>query len=102
MSEDIWLGLLTFAGTVIAAYLASSAGTRKKSEEEAVRDAKRDARVDALEKMIVVQNEQINKKLDKHDKKLDAHNGYAEKFAKAQVDIAEIRKDISHLASLHK
>ena len=31
------------------------------------------------------------------DKKLDDHNGYAEKFASASKDIALIQKDIEYL-----
>lgn len=34
-------------------------------------------------------------RMEKVEKKLDSHNGYAEKFARTSADIAEVRKDIA-------
>ncbi len=34
-------------------------------------------------------------RMEKVEKKLDSHNGYAEKFAQTSADMAEVRKDIA-------
>lgn len=42
-------------------------------------------------------NQLINYRLDSIEKKVDLHNGYAEKFASTAKDISSIQKDIEWL-----
>ena len=66
MTESIIVALITLVGVILSNYFQS-----KKSE--------------------AVQEE----KLKEIAKRLDEHNGYAEKFAKNSEQIAEIKKDIA-------
>lgn len=39
----------------------------------------------------------VNHRLDSLEKKVDEHNGYAQKFAEAHEDISLIKKDIHYI-----
>lgn len=83
MTEGMVTSIITGVLAVIGAYMGNVAIIRKKGREDAVRDAEREARQSL--------------RLDSIEKKLDIHNGYAEKFGDIQKDIAVIRNDIKHL-----
>lgn len=72
--SDVVIAALIGAIASIVVNLISAASQRKKREtEEAVKEAKLEARLDSIEK------------------KLDIHNGYADKLGTIQTDIAFIK-----------
>lgn len=79
MSEGVLIAIITGACAVIGQWLISRSQNEKRKTEEAVRDARLEDRLRSVEK------------------KLDIHNGYAEKFAEIQTDIAVIKNDIKTL-----
>lgn len=79
MSEAIIVAIITGGCAVFGQWLIS----RKAAQDKAIADAVRDARVE--------------QRLDAVEKKLDIHNGYAEKFAEIGEDIAVIKNDIKTL-----
>lgn len=79
MSDVVIVAIITGLCSVIGQWLISHNQSEKRKTEEAVRDARLEDRLKSVEK------------------KLDTHNGYAEKFAEIQKDIAVIRTDIKNL-----
>lgn len=79
MSDVVIVAIITGLCSVIGQWLISHNTNVKRREDEAVRDARLDDRLESVEK------------------KLDEHNGYAAKFADIQTDIAVIRTDIKNL-----
>lgn len=77
MTEAVIVALITAVGAVIGQWLIS----RRQNEDRKTADAVRDARIE--DRMAAV------------EKKLDIHNGYAEKLGEIQQDIAVIRTEIS-------
>ena len=77
MTEAVIVALITATGAVIGQWLIS----RRQNEDRKTADAVRDARID--DRMAAV------------EKKLDIHNGYAEKLGEIQQDIAVIKTEIS-------
>lgn len=72
--SDVVIAALIGAAASIIVNLISAAGRRKKRAiEDAVKDAKLEARLSSIEH------------------KLDTHNGYAEKLGTIQTDIAYIK-----------
>lgn len=79
MTEAVIVALITAVGAVIGQWLIS----RRQNEDRKTADAVRDARVE--DRMAAV------------EKKLDIHNGYAEKLGEIQQDIAVIKTEITML-----
>lgn len=79
MSETIIVAIITGACAVFGQWLISRRQTANRKTDEAVRDAKLEDRISALER------------------KIDIHNGYAERFAEIGTDIAVIKNDIKTL-----
>ena len=85
MSEAVIVGLISVAGSVIVQLIVSFTKSQEANAKMAVHEQKQQ---DALE---AVKDELVGVK-----KRLDAHNGYAEKFANATKDIAIVQKDIEN------
>jgi hypothetical protein len=79
MTEAVIVALITAVGAVIGQWLIS----RRQNEDRKTADAVRDARIE--DRMAAV------------EKKLDIHNGYAEKLGEIQQDIAVIKTEITML-----
>lgn len=79
MSEAVIVAIITGACAVLGQWLISRQQTAKRKTDEAVRDARLEDRISALER------------------KIDIHNGYAEKFSEIGTDIAVIKNDIKTL-----
>ena len=77
MTEAVIVALITAVGAGLGQWLIS----RRQNEDRKTADAVRDARID--DRMAAV------------EKKLDIHNGYAEKLGEIQQDIAVIKTEIS-------
>lgn len=83
MTETIVTAIITGLLAVAGSYVGNVAISRKKSQEDAVRDAKRETR------------QQV--RLESIERKLDIHNGYAEKIGDVQRDISKLQKDVEWL-----
>lgn len=79
MSDSIIVALITGAAAVIGNWLITRKGRMEDRIERAKLDQKTADRLKSLEK------------------KIDEHNGYAEKFASMTADIRVIRNEIEHL-----
>ena len=79
MSDAIIVALITGLCAVVGNWLISRQQTEKRRVEDAVRDARQEDRLAAIER------------------KLDIHNGYAEKFSEIGKDIAVIKTEIKTL-----
>lgn len=79
MSEGVLIALITGLCAVVGQWLISRSQNEKRKVDDAVRDARLDDRLAGVER------------------RLDLHNGYAEKFSEIQTDIAVIKNDIKTL-----
>lgn len=79
MSDVIVVALITGLCSVIGQWLIARGQSNQKKSDDAARDARIEARLTSVEK------------------KLDIHNGYAEKFSEIGADIAVIKNDIRTL-----
>lgn len=79
MSDAVLVALITGAAAVLSNWLI----TRNNREKTTADRAKKD--------------QEIQDRLKVIEKKLDEHNGYAARFERISVDIAEIRTKIEHL-----
>lgn len=86
MSDAVIVGLMSVAGSIIVQLIVSASKAR---ETDAKMAAHEQEQKDALDS---VKNE-----MEEVKKKLDIHNGYAEKIGGIQKDIAVIRNDLSYL-----
>ena len=83
ITENIIVALITGILAVIGSVASNMVLISKKSKQDAIKDAERETRQ--------------SMRLDSIEKKLDIHNGYAEKFGNIQKDIAVVKKDIEYL-----
>lgn len=83
ITENIIVALITGILAVIGSVASNIVLISKKSKQDAIKDAERETRQ--------------SMRLDSIEKKLDTHNGYAEKFGDIQKDIAVVKKDIEYL-----
>ena len=82
MTEAVVVAIITGAFTLAGTYLMQ----RKKSQDDAVKEAQREQRqTDRLER--------IEEKIGRLEHKVDIHNGYAEKLGAIQKDIEYLRKE---------
>ncbi len=79
MSETVLVAIITGGCAVLGQWLIS----RKQSQDRAVSEAVRDAR--------------LEDRLRSVEKKLDEHNGYAKRFEEISIDIAEIKTDMKNI-----
>ena len=79
MSDVVIVAIITGFCSVIGQWLISRSAAEKKKTEDAVRDARQEDRLSAIER------------------KTDIHNGYAERFSEIGTDIAVIKREIQYL-----
>lgn len=82
--------LLSAVAAIIVGVINASAQRKKFTDDMAARDAERD-------KAEAVRNAKLEVWMETVNKKLDSHNGYAEKFSKIGEDIAGLRADVKNL-----
>ena len=84
--ENIIVALITGVCAVVGQYLIS----QKTTCDDEIKDAQREQKqLDQLEAM--------DERFKVIEKKLDEHNGYAEKFGEISTSIVAIRKDLEYL-----
>lgn len=76
MEQSIIVALITGVCAVIGQWLIARENKRKADTEQAVKDALMQQRLDSI------------------DKKLDEHNGYAQRFEEVAVSLAELRTEL--------
>ena len=88
IGESVLIALITGLLAVLGTYVGNVTISRKKSREDAIRDARRE--------------QLMNDRLDRLEKKVDEHNNYGKKFGEVQKDIAVIKTEIEILRKEHK
>lgn len=83
MTEGVIIAIITGVCAAIVAIIGQWGLLRKSRAEDAAERARLD--------------ERTSNRLDAIEKKLDIHNGYAERFGEIQVDLAVIRSEIETL-----
>lgn len=86
MESEVVVALIAACGSVIGTLLVTLSQRRKDNAEAAARRQERMDEINALRTELV-----------EVKKKLDIHNGYAEKIGGIQKDIAVIKNDLSYL-----
>lgn len=82
----IIVALISACGGVIGASLAVKKGNREQEIKDAQREQRQSDRLDSIEERIA-----------NLSKKVDIHNGYAEKFGEVATNMALMAKDIEYL-----
>lgn len=83
MIESVAVAIITGSLAVLGAYVGNVTIARKKTREDAIREAEREARQSVI--------------MERLEKKVDEHNGYAKKFEDIGKDIAVIKTEIEFL-----
>lgn len=78
-----WSAVIVGILAVVGSYTGNMALTRKKTREDAIRDAERETR------------QQV--KMESIEHKLDEHNKYAEKLNSIEKSLAYMQKDIEYI-----
>lgn len=86
MSDAVIVGIISATCTIIVQLIVSKSKTRETNSVIAAHEQKQQDMI-----------EDVNKQLVEVKKRLDSHNGYAEKFADARKDIAVMQKDIEYV-----
>lgn len=79
MTESVLIALIPAAAAIIGEIIISKRSAKDRDAKDAARQQKTEDRMAAIEK------------------KLDEHNGYAQKFADTAVAMAKMQKDIEYL-----
>ena len=82
----IIVALISAGGGVIGASLAVRKGNKEQEIKDAQREQRQSDRLDSIEERIA-----------NLSKKVDIHNGYAEKFGQVATNMALMAKDIEYL-----
>lgn len=86
MSDMVIVAVLGLFGTIFGGF----AGFSHKSRKQAIADAEREQRQ-------ADQYNRIEAQLLDMNKRLDEHNGYAEKFADTAVHLTALSKDVEYI-----
>ena len=86
MDNTVINAIISGVVTLIVAYFGYLKIRKENDLKDAVREQKQMDRLDRIED-----------KIENLSKKVDIHNGYAEKFGQISEDIALIKKDIEYL-----
>lgn len=88
LTEGVLIAIITGVLAVLGSYMGNVSISRRKTREDAIREAKRE--------------QELKDRLDRLEKKVDEHNGYAQKFETISKDIAVIKTEIEILRKEHK
>ena len=90
MSESVLITLIAGILAALGSFVGNMAITAKKARTEAIKDAEREQAQKDQRTMILEEQKEIKKRLDQH-------NGYAEKFANSETAMTAIQKDIEYM-----
>jgi tetrahydromethanopterin S-methyltransferase subunit G len=88
MAENVAVALITGILAVLGTYVGNVTISRKKTREDAIRDARRD--------------QELTDRLDRLEQKVDEHNGYAKRFEEIGKDIAVIKTELGFIRKEQK
>lgn len=88
MFENIVVAIITGILAVLGTYVGNVTISRKKTREDAIRDARRD--------------QELTDRLDRLEQKVDEHNGYAKRFEEIGKDIAVIKTELGFIRKEQK
>lgn len=88
MVENIVVAIITGVLAVLGTYVGNVTISRKKTREDAIRDARRD--------------QELTDRLDRLEQKVDEHNGYAKRFEEIGKDIAVIKTELGFIRKEQK
>lgn len=83
MVENIVVAIITGVLAVLGTYVGNVTISRKKTREDAIRDARRD--------------QELTDRLDRLEQKVDEHNGWGAKFSDTIIVLEGIKKDVEWL-----
>ena len=86
MNDAVLVGIISASGAIISQIIISHSKTKETNAALAAHEQKQQDAID-----------NIHSELAEVKKRLDSHNGYAEKFATASKDIAITQKDIEFI-----
>ena len=86
MSDAVLVGLISVCGSVVVQMIVSASKARESDAKMAAHEQEQKDRLDHIDGRMAVL-----------EKKIDIHNGYAEKFGSIDKNIAVIQKDIEYL-----
>lgn len=87
----IIVAVITSLGGIIGAYLAVQKGNRENEIKDAQREQRQSDRLD-----------RIDERICSLEKKVDIHNGYAEKLGDISISMTSMSKDIEYLKNRSK
>lgn len=87
----IIVAIITSLGGIIGAYLAVQKGNRENEIKDAQREQRQSDRLD-----------RIDERICSLEKKVDIHNGYAEKLGDISISMTSMSKDIEYLKNRSK
>lgn len=87
LADSVIVAIITGVLAVLGTYVGNITISRKKSREDAIRDARKEQR--------------LVDRLDRLEKKVDEHNNYGKKFGEIQNDIAIIKTKFEILGKEH-
>lgn len=87
----IIVAIITSLGGIIGAYLAVQKGNRESEIKDAQREQRQSDRLD-----------RIDERIGSLEKKVDIHNGYAEKLGDISISMTAMSKDIEYLKNRSK
>lgn len=91
MDSPEWVSILISGVLAVAgSYAGNMAISRKKAKEDVIKEAVREQKQADTFKS-------IEEKISRLEKKVDIHNGYAEKFGEISKSLIAIKKDIEYL-----
>ena len=82
----IIVALITSFGGILGAFLAVRKGNREREINDAIREQKQTDRLNS-----------IDEKITRLEKKVDIHNGYAEKLGAISQSMVALSKDVEYL-----
>ena len=91
MSESVITALIMAAASVICQILINVNNRKKRLAEDAEKEKKRAGEEAHKEERMAARLDAIEKNIEDNNRKLDIHNGYAEKIGGIQSDIAYIK-----------
>lgn len=97
MSDVVLAALIGAGASIIVQLIATRHQNVKRAAEEAEKEKARAVAEALKEERLAARLGTIERTLEENNRKLDIHNGYAEKLGSIQTDIAVIRNDIKTL-----
>lgn len=91
-------GVLALASAVLVACITNHSNN-KKNEQKTKQDIEREARRDQQISDYFARNDE---RMTRIERKLDEHNGYAQKFGEVAVGMTSLKKDVEFLKELGK